>query len=84
MTKALEACVVNDDELAHYDTTTNEELSAYLDSLPRDELKDPNRSAEEISVLMKRYNAEVVAPKKKGTQVVTSKPKSIMDLSAHR
>ena len=83
MTVALEACIVNDEEMEHYATTTNEELTAYLDSLPKD-MNDPTRSPEELEGLMKRYNAEVVAPKKKGTQVVTTVPKSIMDLSAHR
>ena len=64
------------------DPLRSSQLTAYINSLPKNQ-QAPGTSPEQMAELMNRYNIEVVAPKKKKTQVLTEAPKSVTDLSAH-
>ena len=78
MMAALEACIVTDDEMAAY-------TEAFLEAQPfdvLDETRMPGASGDLVERI-KRYTIEILAPKKKKTQVLTTTPKSTEVLSAH-
>ena len=78
MMAALEACVLTDDELTEYTNT-------FLAAQPFDVLdaaRMPGASGD-LAERIKRYTIEILAPKKKKTQVLSAAPKSTDVLSAH-
>ncbi|KAJ8607189.1 hypothetical protein CTAYLR_007352 [Chrysophaeum taylorii] len=78
LTAALEACVATDDEMAAY-------ASTFLEAQPFDVLDEkriPGAPAD-LAERIKRYEIEILAPKKKKTQILAAAPVSTDVLSAH-
>ena len=81
MRSALEACVVTEEEMQEYATAMNDDAQYPLMSY---EKRLPGDSKEDLAERIKRYNIEILAPKRKKTQVLTKeKPVSVAVLSAH-
>jgi len=81
MRSALEACVVTEEEMQAYATAMSDDAQYPLMSY---EKKMPGNSKEHLAERIKRYNIEILAPKQKKTQVLTTeKPVSVDVLSAH-
>ena len=81
MRSALEACVVTEEEMQAYTTAMNDDAQYPLMSY---EKRLPGDLKEDLVSRIKKYNIEILAPKKKKTQVITKeKPISVDVLSAH-
>lgn len=78
MTAALEACVLTDNEMDEYQ-------HMFADAKPLDVLstKGVGMSNEELAERLKRFEIEILAPKKKKTQVLRAAPISTTPVSAH-
>ena len=78
MMEALQACVVTDEEMAFYTSTYRNDVPFFT---PSDKKMPGNQ--DDLEERIRRYNIEILAPKKKKTQVLNMTPKSTLVLSAH-
>jgi G3E family GTPase len=77
ITAALEACVLTDDEMDKY-------TNMFLEAQPLDVLGERAvGSDDDLTERLKRFEIEILAPKKKKTQVLEAAPKSTEPISAH-
>ena len=77
ITAALEACVLTDDEMDKY-------TNMFLEAQPLDVLGGKAvGSDDDLTERLKRFEIEILAPKKKKTQVLEAAPKSTEPISAH-
>ena len=78
MRAALEACVVNEEEMMAYTESFRDDtpvFTPYERRLPGD--------TGDMAERLKRYHIEILAPKRKKTQILASTPKATEVLSAH-
>ena len=76
ITTALEACIMTDGEMEEYS-------EHFLESQPLDILDEKAAGNEELAERLKRFEIEVLAPKRKKTQVLHATPIATTPISAH-
>jgi len=76
MRAALEACVLTDEEMEKY-------TELFLKAQPLDTLQEIGAVDDDLAKRIKRYEIEILAPKRKKTQVLQVAPKSTDAVSAH-
>ena len=76
ITVALEACVMTDNEMEEY-------TELFLKSQPLDILDEKAAGNEDLAERLKRFEIEILAPKRKKTQVLQAAPIATTPISAH-
>jgi len=76
ITAALEACVMTDSEMEEYS-------EHFLNSQPLDILDEKASGNEELAERLRRFEIEILAPKRKKIQVLRAAPIATTPLSAH-